>query len=97
MFASRFSVYSALTYNAYATSAFSQHSVLSAAGVAADITQLCAYPILAKLQDVGQAVDLIIFEMPTDIIPGSWKGRELCHCNNLFGSCQCHERRKPKH
>lgn len=53
LLANRFSVYMALTLNAYATSSFSEHSLLSAAGVVHDITQLCAYPIVAKLEDVS--------------------------------------------
>lgn len=60
IFANRLSVYSALVYNAYATSAFSEHSLLAAAGVVSDITQICAYPIIAKLQDVCVESDLEI-------------------------------------
>ncbi|KAG5937468.1 hypothetical protein E4U59_004345 [Claviceps monticola] len=56
MFADRFVVYTSSTYNAYATSAFSQHSLLSTAAVVSDIAQLCAYPIIAKVEDaIGRA------------------------------------------
>lgn len=55
MFADRFTVYTATTYNAFATSAFSQHSLLSAAAIVNDIAQLCSYPIIAKLEDVSKA------------------------------------------
>ena len=61
MFANRFSVYSTLVYSPYATSSFSQHSLLSAAGVVSDITQLCAYPIIAKLEDVVGRAEGFLF------------------------------------
>ncbi|KAG5978788.1 hypothetical protein E4U55_005943 [Claviceps digitariae] len=56
MFADRYVVYTSSTYNAFAASAFSQHSLLSAAAVVSDIAQLWAYPIIAKIEDaVGRA------------------------------------------
>ncbi|KAG6014108.1 hypothetical protein E4U43_006914 [Claviceps pusilla] len=56
MFADRYVVYTSSTYNAFATSAFSHHSLLSAAAVVSDIAQLWAYPVIAKLEDaIGRA------------------------------------------
>ncbi|KAG5924046.1 hypothetical protein E4U42_004760 [Claviceps africana] len=56
MFADRYVVYTSSTYNTYAASAFSQHSLLSTAAVVSDIAQLWAYPIIAKIEDaVGRA------------------------------------------
>lgn len=52
MFADRYVVYTSSTYNAFATSSFSHHSLLSAAAVVSDIAQLWAYPVIAKLEDV---------------------------------------------
>ncbi|KAL4786829.1 major facilitator superfamily domain-containing protein [Aspergillus varians] len=47
-----FGDYSTQVYTPYATSAFKQHSAMSAARVVGNITRIAAYPIIAKLGDV---------------------------------------------
>jgi hypothetical protein len=48
-----FADYSTQVYAAYTTSAFKQHSAMSAARVVMNIARISAYPIIAKLGDVS--------------------------------------------
>lgn len=55
--------YATSTYTAYATSAFKQHSLLSAARVVATVTNLLTYPITAKLADAFGRGELFAFSL----------------------------------
>ncbi|OJD14060.1 hypothetical protein AJ78_05566 [Emergomyces pasteurianus Ep9510] len=68
IFVNRFQVYTAVVYNAYATSSFSEHSLLSTAGVVSDITKLCAYPIIAKLGDVFGRAEGFAFSIAFSVV-----------------------------
>ncbi|KAL2220503.1 putative transporter [Thermoascus aurantiacus ATCC 26904] len=59
-----FSNYSTQVYEPYITSAFKQHSAMSAARVVVNITVL-AYPIIAKL---GNAAEMFIFSISVQIL-----------------------------
>lgn len=48
-----FADYSTQVYAAYTTSAFKQHSAMSAARVVMNIARISAYPVVAKLGDVS--------------------------------------------
>ncbi|CAO2655829.1 Nn.00g046320.m01.CDS01 [Neocucurbitaria sp. VM-36] len=58
-----FTNYATSTYTAYATSAFKQHSLLSAARVVATVTNLLTYPFFAKLGDVFGRGELFTFSL----------------------------------
>lgn len=69
-FAVNFADYSTQVYTAYTTSAFKQHSAMSAARVVMNITRIASYPIIAKLGDVRKLCTSSISMLTT--IPGLW-------------------------
>nr|Q8X1Z7.1 RecName: Full=Siderophore iron transporter mirA; AltName: Full=Enterobactin permease; AltName: Full=Major facilitator iron-regulated transporter A [Aspergillus nidulans FGSC A4]AAK17009.1 major facilitator [Aspergillus nidulans] len=58
-----FGDYSTQVYVPYATSAFKQHSAMSAARVVGNITRIAAYPIIAKLGDVFGRAEMFILSI----------------------------------
>ncbi|KAL3459468.1 major facilitator superfamily domain-containing protein [Aspergillus heterothallicus] len=58
-----FGDYSTQVYTPYATSAFKQHSAMSAARVVGNITRIAAYPIIAKLGDVFGRAEMFILSI----------------------------------
>ncbi|KAL2822423.1 siderophore iron transporter mirA [Aspergillus granulosus] len=58
-----FSDYSHMLLNPYVTSAFKQHSALSAVSVVGNIARICAFPVIAKLSDVFGRAELFSFSI----------------------------------
>ncbi|CAG8017199.1 unnamed protein product [Penicillium salamii] len=58
-----FADYSTQVYAAYTTSAFKQHSAMSAARVVMNIARISAYPIIAKLGDVFGRAEMFILSI----------------------------------
>ncbi|KAJ5691990.1 hypothetical protein N7462_001413 [Penicillium macrosclerotiorum] len=58
-----FADYSTQVYSAYTTSAFKQHSAMSAAKVVNNIARISAYPIIAKLGDVFGRAEMFILSI----------------------------------
>ncbi|KAB8222326.1 major facilitator superfamily domain-containing protein [Aspergillus novoparasiticus] len=58
-----FGDYSTQVYVPYTTSAFKQHSAMSAARVVMNITRIAAYPIIAKLGDVFGRAEMFILSI----------------------------------
>ncbi|KAL4750536.1 siderophore iron transporter mirA [Aspergillus terricola var. indicus] len=58
-----FGDYSTQVYVPYATSAFKQHSAMSAARVVGNITRIAAYPLIAKLGDVFGRAEMFILSI----------------------------------
>ncbi|RAH63746.1 siderophore iron transporter mirA [Aspergillus aculeatinus CBS 121060] len=67
-FAVNFADYSTQVYTAYTTSAFKQHSAMSAARVVMNITRIASYPIIAKLGDVFGRAEMFILSIIAQVL-----------------------------
>ncbi|KAJ5364887.1 uncharacterized protein N7496_010600 [Penicillium cataractarum] len=67
-FAINFADYSTQVYPAYTTSAFKQHSAMSAAKVVINIARISAYPIIAKLGDAFGRAEMFILSIFTSAL-----------------------------
>ncbi|KAJ5787563.1 Major facilitator superfamily domain general substrate transporter [Penicillium paradoxum] len=63
-----FADYSTQVYGPYTTSAFKQHSAMSAARVVGNIARISAYPIIAKLGDVFGRAEMFILSIITSAL-----------------------------